>query len=154
MVWMAVHDCLPTNVLRHQRRLSTSNLCRRSSNMPESTLHCLRDCNQASIIWNKLGFSTVIGFFNSDLYFLAAWEWHWVWRVFLQWDYRIGCFVQKDYSFSRWLCQLLPQFYWSMSITIGELGSCSSSSSSFLHPGHYYRADNLCIELLALQRRL
>ena len=51
LVWFAVHDSLPTNVLNVQRGLSQSSFSPRCGLLPESTDHCLKDCEMASDLW-------------------------------------------------------------------------------------------------------
>lgn len=43
-----------TNLERHERGISTSNLCSQCNDHPESILHLLRDCEGILEIWEKL----------------------------------------------------------------------------------------------------
>ncbi|KAJ1376166.1 Ribonuclease H domain [Sesbania bispinosa] len=94
MLWLALHDSLPTKEVLHRRHISDSALCPRCTIQPESIIHCLRDCSKARLIWDRLGFTTQPHFFDHDLMhwlkkhakhsseilFLATIWWIWLWR--------------------------------------------------------------------------
>ena len=56
LVWLAIHQSLPKNLLRTQRHLATSEICPRCGSAPVSVIHCLRDCQFAKEMWWMLGF--------------------------------------------------------------------------------------------------
>ncbi|XLS43729.1 hypothetical protein HN51_000594 [Arachis hypogaea] len=43
LLWLALHQALPTNSLRHARGLATSALCPICNLHEDTVLHCLRD---------------------------------------------------------------------------------------------------------------
>jgi hypothetical protein len=53
-LWLAGHDALITNVLRARRGLTNQIVCSACGKEPETTLHVLRDCEVARLIWLSL----------------------------------------------------------------------------------------------------
>ncbi|KAL4349072.1 hypothetical protein AHAS_Ahas10G0005400 [Arachis hypogaea] len=64
LVWLCLHDAVPTQYLRFRRHLSSSSLCTRCNQLAETILHCFRDCEVVRSVWVSLGFSDVC-FFDS-----------------------------------------------------------------------------------------
>ncbi|XP_057755722.1 uncharacterized protein LOC130974897 [Arachis stenosperma] len=64
LVWLCLHDAVPTQYLHFRRHLSSSSLCTRCNQLPETILHCFRDCEVVRSVWVSLGFSDVC-FFGS-----------------------------------------------------------------------------------------
>ncbi|KAL4275708.1 hypothetical protein AHAS_Ahas20G0134200 [Arachis hypogaea] len=64
LVWLCLHDAVPTQYLRFRRHLSSSSLCTRCNQLPETILHCFRDCEVVRSVWVSLDFSDVC-FFGS-----------------------------------------------------------------------------------------
>ncbi|XP_016164363.1 uncharacterized protein LOC107606867 [Arachis ipaensis] len=88
LIWLSLHNAIPTAEFRLGRGLALSRTCHRCQNDFESILHCLRECPSAKEIWNLLGLYSD----NSDLcdwlyrgarsedvflFFLTIW---WIWR--------------------------------------------------------------------------
>ena len=69
MIWLASHDCLPINVFRKACHLTQSDICPMCGSLPETILHCLKDCDYACSVWNNLGFHTVLKFYGTNLSF-------------------------------------------------------------------------------------
>ncbi|CAA0832753.1 Unknown protein [Striga hermonthica] len=53
-LWLVVQEKLLTNVERRRRHLTDSSTCPLCGRGEESTLHCLRDCVKAALVWRKL----------------------------------------------------------------------------------------------------
>ncbi|CAN1150946.1 Putative ribonuclease H protein At1g65750 [Linum perenne] len=53
-LWLAAHDRLLTNAERHRRHMTDNDKCRRCSNVSETPLHSLRDCDLAKSVWVAL----------------------------------------------------------------------------------------------------
>ncbi|CAA0833902.1 Polynucleotidyl transferase- ribonuclease H-like superfamily protein [Striga hermonthica] len=71
--WLVARDRLLTNVERRRRHLAESAECA-CCGEEESTLHVLRDCDAARVIWNQLVPAAVLGsFFAMDL---SDWLWY------------------------------------------------------------------------------
>lgn len=47
LVWLVVHDSLPTNACRFRRAMASSATCALCNEGDETVLHCLRDCRHA-----------------------------------------------------------------------------------------------------------
>lgn len=62
LVCLICHDVIPTNVLRRARGLALSKTCQRCHAAPETSLHCLRDCNSAWRIWVSLFLALMLAF--------------------------------------------------------------------------------------------
>ncbi|MED6205429.1 hypothetical protein PIB30_118394 [Stylosanthes scabra] len=58
LIWLCLHEALPTNVFRFNRGVVSSMLCSRCNLYPETVLHCLRDCPMARPIWDYMQFPT------------------------------------------------------------------------------------------------
>lgn len=54
-MWLAYHGKLLTNAQRLCRGMCLSNKCEICGQEPETTLHFLRDCPTARILWDSLG---------------------------------------------------------------------------------------------------
>ncbi|KAL4272206.1 hypothetical protein GQ457_13G013010 [Hibiscus cannabinus] len=50
-VWLVFHDLLLTNVERHRRHMTNSNLCELCGDSPESVDHVLRSCAMVRNVW-------------------------------------------------------------------------------------------------------
>lgn len=53
-LWKLCHQRILTDSERLHRGMTDNDLCPRCLQLPESILHCLRDCEAISDIWNKL----------------------------------------------------------------------------------------------------
>ncbi|XP_015966728.1 uncharacterized protein LOC107490459 [Arachis duranensis] len=88
LIWLSLHNAIPTAEFRLGRGLALSSTCHRCQNGSKSILHCLRECPSAKEVWNLLGLYSD----NSDLhdwlyrgarsgdiflFFLTIW---WIWR--------------------------------------------------------------------------
>ena len=51
LVWLALHNAVPTNSLCHHRGLSATPYCNCCCDQEETILHCLRDCRHAKDVW-------------------------------------------------------------------------------------------------------
>ncbi|KAJ1417501.1 Ribonuclease H-like superfamily [Sesbania bispinosa] len=94
MLWLSLHDSLPTKAVLHHRGMGNDGLCPRCNMHPETVLHCLRDCDFAQLVWRRLGFPVASPVFCSDLFqwltkhvrgrqdclFLSTIWWVWRWR--------------------------------------------------------------------------
>ncbi|KAL4299044.1 hypothetical protein AHAS_Ahas17G0061500 [Arachis hypogaea] len=56
LVWLCLHDAVPTQYLRFRRHLSSSSLCTRCNQLPETILHFFRDCEVVRSVWVSLDF--------------------------------------------------------------------------------------------------
>ncbi|KAL4316715.1 hypothetical protein AHAS_Ahas15G0312800 [Arachis hypogaea] len=72
LVWLCLHDAVPTQYLRFQRHLSSSSLCTRCNQLLETILHCFRDCEVVRSVWVSLGFSYVCFFGSQEGVFGSA----------------------------------------------------------------------------------
>ncbi|KAL4301309.1 hypothetical protein AHAS_Ahas17G0288000 [Arachis hypogaea] len=68
LVWLCLHDAVPTQYLRFRRHLSSSSLCTRCNQLPETILHCFRDCEVVRSTWVSLGFSDVCFFGSHEVH--------------------------------------------------------------------------------------
>ncbi|KAL4292809.1 hypothetical protein AHAS_Ahas18G0065200 [Arachis hypogaea] len=68
LVWLCLHDAVPTQYLRFRRHLSSSSLCTRCNQLPETILHCFRDCEVVRSVWVFLGFSDVCFFGSHEVH--------------------------------------------------------------------------------------
>ncbi|KAL4328990.1 hypothetical protein AHAS_Ahas13G0255300 [Arachis hypogaea] len=68
LVWLCLHDAVPTQYLRFRRHLSSSSLCTRCNQLPETILHCFRDCEVVRSVWVSLGFSDVCFFGSHEVH--------------------------------------------------------------------------------------
>lgn len=71
LVWLGVHDSLPTNSCRFRRGMADSEVCALCNSHPETALHCLRDCLQARGIWQRAGFDVNGTLFQEG----SVWRW-------------------------------------------------------------------------------
>ncbi|XP_015970506.1 uncharacterized protein LOC107493982 [Arachis duranensis] len=55
LIWLSLHNAIPTTEFRLGRGLALSSTCHRCQNGSESILHCLRECPSAKEIWTLLG---------------------------------------------------------------------------------------------------
>ncbi|KAF7812868.1 ribonuclease H [Senna tora] len=65
-IWLLANNALPTNELRSSRGLSAGSTCRRCNTAPETSLHCLRDCDESLAVWARFGFNNLLNFLTSD----------------------------------------------------------------------------------------
>ncbi|XP_016171319.1 uncharacterized protein LOC107613713 [Arachis ipaensis] len=63
LIWLNLHNAIPTAKFRLGRGLALSSTCHRCQNGSKSILHCLRECPSAKEVWNLLGLYSD----NSDL---------------------------------------------------------------------------------------
>ncbi|XP_016165109.1 uncharacterized protein LOC107607701 [Arachis ipaensis] len=63
LIWLSLHNAIPTAKFRLSRGLTLSSTCHRCQNGFESILHCLHECPSAKEVWNLLGLYSD----NSDL---------------------------------------------------------------------------------------
>ncbi|KAL4288654.1 hypothetical protein AHAS_Ahas19G0307800 [Arachis hypogaea] len=68
LVWLCLHDAVPTQYLRFWRYLSSSSLCTRCNQLPETIFHCFRDCEVVRSVWVSLGFSDVCFFGSHEVH--------------------------------------------------------------------------------------
>ncbi|KAL4314250.1 hypothetical protein AHAS_Ahas15G0066300 [Arachis hypogaea] len=68
LVWLCLHDAVPTQYLHFQRHLSSSSLCTRCNQLPETILHCFQDCEVVRSVWVSLGFSDVCFFGSHEVH--------------------------------------------------------------------------------------
>ncbi|CAA0809421.1 Polynucleotidyl transferase- ribonuclease H-like superfamily protein [Striga hermonthica] len=66
-LWLIVKGKLLTNVERRRQHLTDSSLCTLCGRAEESTLHCLRDCARATLVWQRLLPDSMPGFFSLPL---------------------------------------------------------------------------------------
>ncbi|KAH7860326.1 hypothetical protein Vadar_012160 [Vaccinium darrowii] len=59
-IWLILHKKLPTNVLRAHRGITSSDLCPRCNNSPESLSHLFRECPKAVAIWDMIPLGQVM----------------------------------------------------------------------------------------------
>ncbi|MCH87142.1 ribonuclease H, partial [Trifolium medium] len=93
LLWIMLHNALPTRVMLSHRGILHNNLCPRCNIKAETTLHWLRDCSFVKNVWKSIGFSEQNFFQGDNLYdwlrkgtqsalmflFMAA-VW-WIWRA-------------------------------------------------------------------------
>ncbi|QHN83565.1 uncharacterized protein DS421_20g705850 [Arachis hypogaea] len=88
LIWLSLHNAIPTAEFRLGRGLALSSTCHRCQNGSESILHCLRECPSAKEVWNLLGLysdnSNLHDWLyrgarseNVFLFFSTIW---WIWR--------------------------------------------------------------------------
>lgn len=53
-LWKLIHGKLLTSVERNRRGMSTDVLCPRCNSSPETIMHILKDCDEASQFWNRV----------------------------------------------------------------------------------------------------
>ncbi|KAK7252062.1 hypothetical protein RIF29_35769 [Crotalaria pallida] len=70
LMWLMLHNAIPTNVFRCNRGLAASPMCSRCDSDCETVLHCIRDCPYSRDLWYRFGF-TDQNFFSMDV-------WRWV----------------------------------------------------------------------------
>lgn len=95
LLWLILHDALPTNDLRLRRGLTMNGGCQRCSGSREHTLHVLRDWPHSREVWFRCGMRPTQAFFrqqdmktwihdhtqgNMECIFLAGVWWLWCWR--------------------------------------------------------------------------
>ena len=68
LIWLIFHNSLPTNVVRVQRKVASSDLCPRCKLVLEIADHCLHSCEFAQSIWSWLVFAEISNFFSLDLH--------------------------------------------------------------------------------------
>ena len=73
LFWLACHDCLPANLMRNKRGLSSFSICSRFMENEESVLHYLQDCRKARHIWNLIGRNHDPRFLDPDLVAWLRW---------------------------------------------------------------------------------
>ena len=66
-VWLCLHNALPTNAFCHARRLALSLNCAKCFVGVKDVIHGLRDCSYSRCLWEKMGFSSSMNFFNLEL---------------------------------------------------------------------------------------
>lgn len=54
-LWLVVHDRILTNYARWRRRIAESSGCGICKDVFEDSLHVLRDCPEARLVWLHLG---------------------------------------------------------------------------------------------------
>ncbi|CAL1353808.1 unnamed protein product [Linum trigynum] len=66
-IWMAVQGKLTTNSIRKHRHLTQDDSCIECRGIPETNVHCLRDCRKAKTVWTKIvDGQREFDFFNSN----------------------------------------------------------------------------------------
>ncbi|QHO52257.1 Putative ribonuclease H protein [Arachis hypogaea] len=55
LIWLSLHNAIPTAEFRLGRGLALSSTCHRCQNGSESIFHCLRECPSAKEVWTLLG---------------------------------------------------------------------------------------------------
>lgn len=95
LLWLVLHNALPTNSLRHLRGMAAMGTCKRCYGNEEHIMHCLRDCPHSREMWMRLGLWVHPSFFtmqdvnlwvqtfangdNAALFMAGLW-WSWCWR--------------------------------------------------------------------------
>jgi len=59
LIWLAIHDVVPTLSLMHHRNIVVSAICGRCNDQEESFLHCIRDCKFSKPVWQQFGLSDI-----------------------------------------------------------------------------------------------
>ena len=88
LIWLSLHNAIPTAEFRLGRGLALSSTCHRCQNGSESILHCLRECPSAKEVWNLLGLYSDNSNLHDWLYrgarsgyfFLSFSTIWWIWR--------------------------------------------------------------------------
>lgn len=95
LIWLILHDALPTNDLRYRRGLASHAGCQRCSGNGEHILHVLRDCPHSREVWYRSGLRPTRAFFSQQVVsnwitdhtkgrnesiFLSGIWWLWCWR--------------------------------------------------------------------------
>ena len=88
LIWLSLHNAIPTAEFRLGRGLALSSTCHRCQNGSESILHCLRECPSAKEVWNLLGLYSdnsnlhdwlYRGARSGDAFLFFSTIW-WIWR--------------------------------------------------------------------------
>ncbi|XP_016178767.1 uncharacterized protein LOC107621248 [Arachis ipaensis] len=88
LIWLSLHNAIPTAEFRLGRGLALSSTCQRCQNGSESILHCLRECPSAKEVWNLLGLYSdnsnlhdwlYRGARSENIFLLFSTIW-WIWR--------------------------------------------------------------------------
>ena len=72
LVWLALHNADPTNLLRHRRGLSANPCCVSCCDHEETILHCFRDCMHAREVRVHFGFPADFFLINDVSLWLAS----------------------------------------------------------------------------------
>ncbi|MED6107740.1 hypothetical protein PIB30_017006 [Stylosanthes scabra] len=67
MVWLTLHNALPTNVFRFKRGMTSDDLCKRCGHAPEDVLHYFWSCPKAKAALPKECWSDYTGCYVVDL---------------------------------------------------------------------------------------
>ncbi|XP_015971192.1 uncharacterized protein LOC107494666 [Arachis duranensis] len=88
LIWLSLHNAIPTAEFRLGRGLALSSTCHRCQNGSESILHCLRECPSAKEVWTLLGLYSdnsnlhdwlYRGARSGDAFLFFSTIW-WIWR--------------------------------------------------------------------------
>ncbi|XP_057747959.1 uncharacterized protein LOC130967155 [Arachis stenosperma] len=88
LIWLSLHNAIPTAEFRLGRGLALSSTCHRCQNSSESILHCLRECPSAKEVWTLLGLYSdnsnlhdwlYRGARSGDVFLFFSTIW-WIWR--------------------------------------------------------------------------
>lgn len=57
LIWFILNNALPTNMLRHERKLALNPICSICGTDSEDWIHCLFECTWAHNLWMSVGFN-------------------------------------------------------------------------------------------------